>query len=160
PLRPRQRADRAQLTVSPESRTMRRDGAAVPAAAPAGRDAALTAARATAGAIVVLALAFGLWRVRSMDVLLLLALTFAARIRPGVESFGRLRGPQALAIAFFFVAVLGSFGLFFWLAVPPALHQITQALSQPGGAVATHGHGIRDDVLVWLQRQLHHLPSG
>jgi hypothetical protein len=38
--------------------------------------------RAAAGAIVVAALAFGLWRVRDIIVLLLLALTFAAPHAP------------------------------------------------------------------------------
>ena len=48
-------------------------------------DIALTAAKAAAGAIAVTAIAFGLWRVRDIIVLLLLALTFAAAMRPGVE---------------------------------------------------------------------------
>jgi predicted PurR-regulated permease PerM len=31
--------------------------------------------------------------------------------------------PQSLAIFSFFALMLGAIGLFFWLAVPPALHQ-------------------------------------
>src|SRR5437899_5658107 len=94
-------------------------------------DVMLTAARAAAGAIVVAAIAFGLWKVRSIVILLLLALTFAAAMRPGVDWLRRRRVPEPLAILFFFLLVLGVVGVFFWLAVPPALHQLGQALAQP-----------------------------
>jgi predicted PurR-regulated permease PerM len=131
-------------------------------AAPARRDIALTAARATAGVIFVTAVAFGLWRVRSIVILLLLALTFAAAIRPGVEWLTRRRVPQSVAIGVFFFGVLGLFALFFWLAVPPALHQIGEALAQRDGTgrAAAQSTGIRHDVLAWVNTQLHQLPSG
>jgi multidrug efflux pump subunit AcrB len=54
-------------------------------ASASGGDVARTAAKATAAAVVVVAIAFGLWKVRSIIIILLLALTFAAAIRPGVE---------------------------------------------------------------------------
>jgi len=94
--------------------------------------------------------------------LLLLALTFAAAIRPGVEWLTRRRVPQAAAILIFFVGTLGALGLFFWLAVPPALHELGRALSQPeANGVAVHSStGIRHDALVWVDRQLHQLPHG
>lgn len=126
------------------------------------RDAARTAARAAAAAIAVAAIAFGLWRVRSIVILLLLALTFAAAMRPGVDWLRRRRVPEPLAILFFFVLVLGVVGVFFWLAVPPALHQLEQALAQPDGGIASvnHSTGVRHDVLVWVDRHLRTLPSG
>jgi predicted PurR-regulated permease PerM len=124
-------------------------------------DVALTAARAAAGAIAVAALAFGLWRVRDLIVLLLLALTFAAAMRPGVEWLRSRRVPGALAILSFFMLVLGVFALFFWLAVPPAIHELERALAQPvAGAAAAHSTGIRHDVLVWVDTHLRNLPSG
>ena len=120
-----------------------------------------TAAKATAAGVVVVALAFGLWKVRSIIILLLLALTFAAAIRPGVEWLQRRRVPESLAILFFFVLGLGTLGLFFWLAVPPALHQVEHALNQPGaGSAVGNSTGIRHDVLVWVNRELHQLPHG
>jgi len=138
------------------------DPVAAQPAPPAREGVALTAAKAAAGAIAVAALAFGLWRVRSIVVLLLLALTFAAAIRPGVDWLRSRRCPQSLAIGVFFVGVLGAFFLFFWLAIPPALHQITQALAQPDPTSGAAGEstGIRHDVLAWVGRQLHELPSG
>jgi predicted PurR-regulated permease PerM len=114
------------------------------------------------GVIVVAAIAVALWKVRDLVVLLLLALTFAAAMRPGVEWL-RARGiPQPLAILSFFVLVLGILGVFVWLAVPPAVHEVGQALAQPGpsGNSIRHSTGIRHDVLVWLDKSLHDLPSG
>jgi len=125
------------------------------------RDVMHTAARATAAAIGVAAIAFGLWKVRSIVILLLLALTFAAAMRPGVEWLRRRRVPEPLAILVFFVLTLGLIGVFFWLAVPPALHQLEQALAQRNvGATADHPTGIQHDVLVWVNERLRHLPSG
>jgi predicted PurR-regulated permease PerM len=122
----------------------------------------ITAARAAAGAIAVAAIAFGLWKVRSIIILLLLSLTFAAAMRPGVEWLRRRKVPEPLAILSFFVLVLGTFVLFFWLAVPPAVHQLNEALSQKAVGASTVGHsaGLRHDVLVWVNTHLHHLPSG
>jgi predicted PurR-regulated permease PerM len=125
------------------------------------RDIFRTAARAAAAAILVAAIAFGLWKVRSIVILLLLALTFAAAMRPGVEWLRRRRVPEPLAILFFFVLVLGVFAVFFWLAIPPALRQLEQALAHPvGPASVDHSTGFRHDVLQWLYRHLRTLPSG
>jgi predicted PurR-regulated permease PerM len=125
-------------------------------------DVAITAARAAAGAIAVAAIAFGLWRVRTIIILLLLALTFAAAIRPGVEWLHRHKVPEPLAILCFFLLGVGAFVLFFWAAVPPAVHELRHALSQPaiGPAGVQHSTGIRHDVLVWIDKHLHDLPSG
>jgi predicted PurR-regulated permease PerM len=130
---------------------------------PASRetDIGRTAAKAATAALAVAAIAFGLWQVRSIVILLLLALTFAAAMRPGVEWFQRRRVPESMAILFFFVLVLGIVGMFFWLAVPPAIHQVQQALAQPTPTVDIgHSTGIRHDVLAWVDKHLHTLPSG
>src|SRR4029078_7457207 len=66
------------------AKTERRRVEPAPATAP-GRDVPRPAVKATAAAVAVVAIAFGLWKVRSIIILLLLALTFAAAIRPGVE---------------------------------------------------------------------------
>ena len=138
------------MAVAAPERTQRRSSGE--------RDVARTAARAAAAAIGVAAIAFGLWKVRSIVILLLLALTFAAAMRPGVEWLRRRRVPEPLAILFFFVLVLGVFGLFFWLAVPPALRELGQALSQPNAG--GHSTGLRHDVLTWVDTHLRTLPSG
>jgi predicted PurR-regulated permease PerM len=122
----------------------------------ADRDVTLRVAKATAAALAVAALAFGVWQVRSVLILLLLALTLAAAIRPGVEWLGRHRVPQSVAILLHFALVGGAVGLLLWLAVPPALHQIGHALGTP----PAHPAGIRAHVLTWLQQHLHRLPAG
>jgi predicted PurR-regulated permease PerM len=120
------------------------------------RDLTIRVAKATAAALAVVALAFGVWQVRSVLILLLLALTLAAAIRPGVEWLGRHRTPQSLAILLHFLVVGGAIALFIWLAVPPALHQIVHAL----GAPPAHATGTRERVLDWLRQHLHQLPTG
>jgi predicted PurR-regulated permease PerM len=125
------------------------------------RDVVRVAVAATAAALAVVVLAFGLWQVRSIIILLLLALTFAAAIRPGVEWLQQHRFPQSAAILVFFVTGLGVIGLFCWLAVPPALHQIGHALDQSAvDSVAPGSEGVRERVLAWLQQHLHQLPTG
>jgi predicted PurR-regulated permease PerM len=120
------------------------------------RDLMRSVAKATAAALAVVAVAAGLWNVRSVLILLLLALTFAAAIRPGVEWLGRHRVPQSLAILAHLVVALAAIGLFVWLVVPPALHQIGHALATP----SVHGTGVGERVLGWLQQHLHELPTG
>jgi len=126
------------------------------------RSAFWLGAKATAGALAVVLLAAGLWQVRTMVVLVLLALTFAAAIRPGVEALRRHHVPEALAILFFFVSTAAVVTVFFWLALPPLVHEITQALNQrdAGSAAVRNSTGIRHDVLLWLDQHLRNLPSG
>src|SRR5262249_10410195 len=130
---------------------------------PAARGSvARVAAIATAAAVGVGALAFGLWAVRSIVILLLLSLTFAAAIRPGVEWLQRHRVPQPAAPFSFFFPVRAVVVLCFWAAVPPAIRETQRALDQHAGDGQTirNSTGIKHDVLVWVERQLHQLPSG
>jgi predicted PurR-regulated permease PerM len=131
------------------------------AATASDRDLTIRVAKATAAALAVAALAFGIWQVRSVVILLLLAITLAAAIRPGVEWLGRHRVPEPVAILLHFVVVGAAVGLFVWLAVPPALHQIGHALGQSApGSPTAHGTAVRMRVLGWLQQHLHQLPTG
>jgi predicted PurR-regulated permease PerM len=118
-------------------------------------------AKVTAAAVAVVAIAFGLWRVRDIIVLLLLALTFAAAIRPGVEWLERRRVPQSLAILVFFLSTIGVLVLFFWAAVPPAIHQVGHALHKSDlSSTPVPAKGFKHDVLAWLDTHLHDLPTG
>jgi predicted PurR-regulated permease PerM len=129
---------------------------AEPADASTDRVVTIRVAKATAAALAVVGLAFALWQVRSVLILLLLALTLAAAIRPGVEWLGRHRVPESVAILLHFLVVSGAIALFVWLAVPPALHQIGHALGTP----PAHATGVRERMLTWLQQHLHRLPTG
>ena len=128
----------------------------------ADRDLTVRVAKATAAALTVGAVAFGIWQVRSVLILLLLAVTIAAAIRPGVEWLRQHRVPESVAILLHFVVVGGVVGLLVWLAVPPALHEIGHALDQNAIAGVHTGQatGVRDRVLSWLQQHLHQLPTG
>jgi predicted PurR-regulated permease PerM len=139
-----------------------RDPSIASDAAPPERDIFRLGARATAGAVAVVVLAAGLWQVRSMLILLLLALTFAAAIRPGVDWLHARRVPESLAILSFFVGIAAVTALFFWLALPPLIHQVTEALNQrpTSSAALSHSTGVRHDVLQWLDTHLRRLPSG
>jgi predicted PurR-regulated permease PerM len=139
------------------------DAGTRPSSAPGtGRDVTRLAARAAVAVLAVAAVGFALWKVRDVVVLLLLALTFAAAIRPGVEWLQRHHLPQPAAILSFFLAVGAVVILFFWAAVPPAVHQIDHALRGRGasGESLRNSTGIRHDILLWVHRYLHQIPSG
>jgi predicted PurR-regulated permease PerM len=97
--------------------------------------------------------------VRSVLTLLLLSITFAAAIRPGVEWLGRHRVPQSVGILLHFLVVGAAVALLLWLAVPPALHQIGHALGHGAGTGGAHATGIGDRALGWVQAHLDRLPS-
>ncbi len=126
------------------------------------RDVTLLVAKATAAAIAVGAIALGIWQVRTVVIMLLLALTFAAAIRPGVEWLHRRRVPEPVAILFFLLVVVGVVFFFFWVAIPPALHQVGHALNLAGatGGIVPQGGGFKHDLLVSLNKHLHQLPTG
>jgi predicted PurR-regulated permease PerM len=119
-------------------------------------DLTVRVAKATAVALGVAALAFGIWQVRSIVILLLLAITLAAAIRPGVEWLGRHRVPESVAILLHFLVVGGLVALLIWLAVPPALHQIGRAV----GTAPAHATGVQGHALSWVQQHLRELPTG
>ena len=128
----------------------------------ADRDLTIRVAKATAAALAVGALAFGIWQVRSVLILLLLAVTLAAAIRPGVDWLGRHSVPESVAILLHFLVVGGVLALLIWLAVPPAIHQIGHALDPNAIVGASNGHatGLQERVLIWLQQHLNELPTG
>jgi predicted PurR-regulated permease PerM len=123
-------------------------------------DLTLRVAKATAAALAVVALAAGIWQVRSIVILLLLAVTLAAAIRPGVDWLSRHRVPQSLGVLLHFLVVGGLVALLLWLAVPPALHQIDHALGHGPIAGDRQTMSIGERALAWVQLHLHRLPSG
>ena len=127
---------------------------------PASASPTRIGARAAVGVIAVAVATLALWRLRTLVILLLLAVTFAAALRPPVEALRRRRVPQSLAIFLLFALGIGVFVLFFWLALPPAIRQVHQALTSPRYTIHGHGHGFEYTVISWVNRELKHLPSG
>lgn len=131
------------------------------AAEPGGRDPTLSElARLTLlGGLVVLAVAIAtlvLWRGRDVLLLLFLAYTFAAAIRPGVELLARFRVPRFVAILAHLLVLAGIVALLLWLFVPVALEQTQTALRDAprGGAEEGLFESARQQALVALEEKL------
>jgi len=80
-------------------------------------------------AIIIGALAYALWTLRELALLVLTAVVIASAIEPGVLFFARHRVPRVLAVLGMYFAVFGSlFGVLFYF-LPPILSDIQGILS-------------------------------
>jgi predicted PurR-regulated permease PerM len=120
----------------------------------------------TVVAVAVVAGALALWHLRLLVFLLFLGFTLAAAMRPGVEWLGRHRVPRAAGVILHFAALACVIALVLWLAVPPAIHQLSGAIGSVPTSnadlrhAARHSTGIKHEFLVALQKRLKELPSG
>jgi predicted PurR-regulated permease PerM len=100
-----------------------------------------------AGGAVVVAVAatsLAVWEGRVVLLLLFLAYTLGAAMRPGVDSLARIGVPRGLALAGQFALFFAVVALLLWLIVPVALDQTQQALADaPQGDVASN-EGVLD----------------
>jgi predicted PurR-regulated permease PerM len=113
------------------------------------------------GGVVVLALAaatLALWEGRAVMLLLFLAYTLGAAMRPGVDSLVRLGVPRALALVGHFALFFAVIALLLWLIVPVAFDQTQQALADvPRHAPGTDPglvHSVRSQALNSLESKL------
>lgn len=83
---------------------------------------------AVAVALAVFVAALALWKGLVVFLLLFLAYTLAAAIRPSVERLRRLGVPRWGAIAAHLAALAGALTLLLWVFVPTLLHQVQRAL--------------------------------
>lgn len=84
------------------------------------------------GGVVVLAVTavtLAVWEGRAVVLLLFLAYTLGAAMRPGVDSLVRRGVPRALALVGHFALFLGLVAFLLWLIVPVAFDQTQQALA-------------------------------
>lgn len=102
-------------------------------------------------AVVVSALA--LWKLKLLIVLLFLAFTLGAALRPSVEALHRKRVPRGAAILLHYAAIAGLIGLLLWAVVPRAVNQVEDALG-----TAEDETGLKGEVLGWLNQRLERLP--
>ena len=115
-----------------------------------------TARRALTVAIVVAAVvvaALALWKLKLVIMLLFLAFTVAAAMRPGIDALQRHRIPRGAAILIHYAALAGLLGLLLWTVVPRAIDQAQAALGTAGDET-----GFKGEVLVWLNQRLERLP--
>lgn len=124
-----------------------------------GRAARLSAV-VTLVALGIVVVALALWKVRLVVMLLFLAFTIAAAMRPGVDALKRRGVPRSIGILIHYAVLLGVIGLFLWLVVPQAIDQVQAALGNNSlGQAAARSTGIKHDILAALDRQLNNLPS-
>jgi predicted PurR-regulated permease PerM len=114
---------------------------------------------ATLVAVLVVAGALALWKLRLLVALLFVAVTIAAAMRPGVEALARRGIPRPVGVLLHYVAVLGVLALFLSFAVPDLLSQVTAALEAAKTHQVQGQEGFRDKLLTALQARLGHLPS-
>lgn len=123
------------------------------------------AAVATLVALSILVAAYALWKIRIIVALLLLAVTAAAAMRPGVEWLARHHIRRGFGVLAHYAALFGLIALFFGLVVPRAVIQTEHALgSVPTTTKALHkaalnSTGIKHDILAGLEKRLKKLPS-
>ena len=114
---------------------------------------------ATAVVLAVVVVAVALWELKVVLALLLLGVTIAAAMRPGIDRLASWRIPRPIGLALHYLAVLALVALFLSFVVPTMSDQVQAALH----AAQTHhpgsGQGIKAKVLDVLSRRLHHLPS-
>ena len=109
-------------------------------------------------ALAVIAVTLALWEGRVVMLLLFLAYTLGAAMRPGVESLGHVGLPRALALVAHFALLFAIVALLLWLIVPVAFDQTQQALADvPPGNTATDQdllHSVRGQALNSLESKL------
>src|SRR4051794_32143565 len=121
---------------------------------------------ATVVALSVVVFAVALWKLRLLLALVFTGFIIAAAIRPGVEALHRRRVPRAAGLGAHYLVFAGLIALILWFAVPRALHQVTAAVDnlpetrQQIGQEARQSEGIKQRLLVALQRRLKELPQG
>jgi predicted PurR-regulated permease PerM len=128
-----------------------------------------TARKAAVAALVVVGvvvLALALWKLRLVIGLLFAGFILSAAIRPGIEALQRHRVPRPVGLLLQYALFAGLIALALWFAVPRALDQVSGAVENLPqtrhaiGVEAKQSSGIKQEVLLSLQRRLKEVPSG
>jgi len=136
---------------------------AVPKAETRGRNGSLPhiALLTFVGGVVVLAVlaaTLAVWEGRVVVLLLFLAYTLAAALRPGVDRLARLGVPRALALAAHFAVLVALVAFLLWLIVPVVLDQTQQAVADvprhEAGGDAGFVYSVREQALNALESKL------
>jgi len=124
-----------------------------------------TARRAFVAALVVggvLVLGLALWKLRLLLALLILAVTIAAAMRPGVEALRRRGIPRGIGVGVHYLGLIAVIGLLIYFVVPTAIDQIQEAVPTSQSelrAEARSSTGLKQRVLLSIQERLEELPS-
>jgi predicted PurR-regulated permease PerM len=108
--------------------------------------------------LAVVAATLALWEGRVVVLLLFLAYTLGAAMRPGVDGLARLGVPRGFALVGHFALLFGAVALLLWLVVPVAFEQTQQALTDVPRHDAATDQGlvssIREQALSSLESRL------
>jgi predicted PurR-regulated permease PerM len=87
-------------------------------------------------------------------------------MRPGIEALHRRGVPRSVGLMLHYAVFAGVLALALWFGVPRALNQVTSAIEnlpqtrQAIGAEAKQSSGIKQEILLSVQRRLKEVPSG
>lgn len=101
------------------------------------------------GGVVVLAVAaaaLALWEGRAVLLLLFLAYTLGAALRPGVDGLARVGVPRTLALVAHFALFFAVIAVLLWLIVPVVLDQTQQALADVPRQDEATNRGLLDSI--------------
>jgi predicted PurR-regulated permease PerM len=117
-------------------------------------------------AVGVIVLALVLWKLRLVVALVFAGFIIAAAMRPSIDALHRHRVPRAVGLTLHYAVFAGLIALALWFAVPRALNQVTGAIEnlpqtrRAIGVEAKQSSGVKQDILLSLQRRLKDVPSG
>jgi predicted PurR-regulated permease PerM len=117
-------------------------------------------------AVGVIVLALALWKLRLVVALVFAGFIIAAAMRPSIDALHRHRVPRAVGLTLHYAVFAGLIALALWFAVPRALNQVTGAIEnlpqtrRAIGVEAKQSSGIKQDILLSVQRRLKEVPSG
>jgi predicted PurR-regulated permease PerM len=121
---------------------------------------------ATIVTVGVIVFALAVWKLRLVVALLFAGFIVSAAIRPGIEALHRRRVPRSAGLLLHYAVFAGLIALALWFAVPRALTQVTAAIENLPqtrhaiGVEANQSSGIKQEILLSLQRRLKEVPSG
>jgi len=121
---------------------------------------------ATLVTVGVVVLALALWKLRLVVALLFAGFIVSAAMRPGIDALHRRGVPRSVGLFLHYLVLGGLLALALWFAVPRALNQVTGAIANLPetrhaiGVEAKQSSGIKQEILLSLQRRLQEVPSG
>src|SRR5262245_35324503 len=119
----------------------------------------------TAVAVLTIAGALALWKLRELIALLFLSLMIASAMRPGVDRLAHYRVPRIVGVLGHYAVPFGVVAFVLWLIIPQLLTQVEDAIGnvpqtrQDLAQAANNSTGIKHDILAGLQKDLARLPS-
>jgi len=128
-----------------------------------------TARRAAVATLVILGVvlfALALWQLRLVLALVFTGFILAAAMRPPIDALRRRGIPRPAGLALHYLLFAGLIALALWFAVPRALDQVESAIGNLPETreqlrnEANDSTGIRQDILLGIQRRLKEVPGG